>query len=220
MKNEWDGKDVNLKMRGGGAFGRLINGIVFVKQSRPIRRMAKALPDWMTPNRITVFRLLLTIPIVVWIIRESWWKVLIGSIVSLFLDFLDGVVAESKGMKTKLGAILDPLVDKAFMIATLSALLAKLPIALQVTSALIILMELGIGAIRLLAMRPAARNKAERVITAAWPGKLKMDLESVGFLVMMTGFAVASPATIMCGGIIMALSLPFGLISLYQKFSA
>lgn len=82
-------------------------------------------------NKITILRILL-IPLFVWItldyIRdvrqgvETDWKRAVACVifaVASFSDALDGYIARRYQQKTELGAVLDPLADKALLVATL-----------------------------------------------------------------------------------------------------
>jgi CDP-diacylglycerol--glycerol-3-phosphate 3-phosphatidyltransferase len=73
-----------------------------------------AWPRYVTPNMITVFRLFLSFAII-WMLLdyENWhsWIIVLFS-VGLISDMLDGTIARTLNMKSKLGAIIDPLADK------------------------------------------------------------------------------------------------------------
>ena len=68
------------------------------------------------PNFITSIRLILTIPLIIFLETNNtffvWIIILIGGIT----DYLDGYYARKYKLKTKIGAILDPLADKIFLI--------------------------------------------------------------------------------------------------------
>ncbi len=49
-------------------------------------------------------------------------------IAAVLTDYLDGYFAKKKGLKTKIGAILDPATDKFFVLAVLAALTISLNI--------------------------------------------------------------------------------------------
>jgi len=72
------------------------------------------------PNIITISRLLLSFPIIIFLeinkLSFVWFLILIGGI----FDYLDGYFAKKLNSKTRLGAILDPIVDKIFIIILFS----------------------------------------------------------------------------------------------------
>ena len=68
------------------------------------------------PNYITSIRLIFTIPLIIFLETNNilfvWIIILFGGIT----DYLDGYIARKFKLKTKIGAILDPLADKVFII--------------------------------------------------------------------------------------------------------
>ena len=68
------------------------------------------------PNFITSIRLFFTIPLIIFLEANNtffvWIIILFGGIT----DYLDGYFARKFKLKTKTGAILDPLADKVFII--------------------------------------------------------------------------------------------------------
>jgi len=75
------------------------------------------------PNRISIVRLLLVAPFVVLVMNQNepdwpWARhAALGIfVVMAFSDMLDGLLARRLNMRTRLGAMLDPLADKALVI--------------------------------------------------------------------------------------------------------
>ena len=70
------------------------------------------------PNIITIFRILLIFPIIVFLELNFkslvWFFIIIAGI----SDFADGYIAKKYNLKTSLGANLDPLADKIFILIT------------------------------------------------------------------------------------------------------
>lgn len=75
------------------------------------------------PNLISIARLAF-LPFMVQAILNSAWALalVVGTIIALS-DFLDGFVARTFKMSTRLGAILDPLIDRIAILVVLFALL-------------------------------------------------------------------------------------------------
>jgi len=220
MKDRWDGKDLDLKMKGRGFIPRVINAFIFVKQQKLMVRIMRRCPDWVTPNRVTVFRMLLTAPAIWLIAVHGWWWALVLTLSAAFLDFVDGWLAEAKGMKTRLGAILDPLADKLFVIGICLTLALTAPLVWywRVATTAVVLTELAIGAFRLLALKKKEKT-AQEIIVAEWSGKLKMVIESLGIITITLGLALSSAPAVTVGGILLASSIPFGLLSLLTKIA-
>lgn len=85
------------------------------------------------PNRISILRLLFVIPFVILLLNQERQPLVpyarYGAL-GIFLvmaasDFLDGVLARRLDARTRLGAILDPLADKALIIC--AAVILSLP---------------------------------------------------------------------------------------------
>lgn len=74
------------------------------------------------PNRISLARLLLVGPFVVLLIYQHAWPWARRAALGIFIvmaisDYVDGMLARASGAITRLGAILDPLADKALVIS-------------------------------------------------------------------------------------------------------
>ncbi len=70
-------------------------------------------------NYITSLRLILTIPLIIFLETNNIFYVWIIIIFGGITDYLDGYFARKFKIKTKLGALLDPLADKVFIIIPL-----------------------------------------------------------------------------------------------------
>ena len=74
------------------------------------------------PNLITIFRFCL-VPVAVWCIGSGEWGWAFASFVIAGLsDGVDGFIARHFDMRSELGAVLDPLADKALLISLFVAL--------------------------------------------------------------------------------------------------
>lgn len=90
-----------------------------------IQPLAQALPWWVTPNLLTGLRFCLVLPLVVFLLRESWWAALAVYLVAVFTDALDGELARVRQVTSVLGARLDPSVDKVLHIVAYAAFLDR-----------------------------------------------------------------------------------------------
>tara|TARA_Y100000589_G_scaffold4490_1_gene3983 strand:- start:158 stop:688 length:531 start_codon:yes stop_codon:yes gene_type:complete len=68
------------------------------------------------PNLITIFRILLIFPIIVFLEIDFKSFVYFFIIIGGISDFADGFIAKKYNLKTSLGATLDPLADKIFIL--------------------------------------------------------------------------------------------------------
>lgn len=70
------------------------------------------------PNLITLFRLLLVVPVVVAIMRNDFGVALMLFAVASLSDGVDGYLARRFSWVSRFGAILDPIADKLLLVAT------------------------------------------------------------------------------------------------------
>ena len=81
---------------------------------------------WTIPNALSVLRLL-GVPLFLWLLlgpQEDGWA-LVVLIVSAFTDWADGKLARLLDQASRLGALLDPMVDRLYIVTTLIALVAR-----------------------------------------------------------------------------------------------
>ena len=71
------------------------------------------------PNLLSISRLLLVFPIVLFLEINKPFCVFILIIIGGLTDYFDGLIARKFNLKTRLGAILDPLSDKIFYLIPL-----------------------------------------------------------------------------------------------------
>ena len=68
------------------------------------------------PNGLTLIRIILVIPLIIFLefnnLHIVWFLIILGGIT----DYLDGYLAKKLNIRTKFGAIIDPLADKIFFI--------------------------------------------------------------------------------------------------------
>lgn len=78
------------------------------------------------PNLLSVLRLL-GVPLFLWLLlgpQADGWAVLVVA-VSGFTDWADGVLARRLGQQSRVGALLDPLADRLYILATLVGLILR-----------------------------------------------------------------------------------------------
>ncbi|MEC9376235.1 MAG: CDP-alcohol phosphatidyltransferase family protein [Pseudomonadota bacterium] len=74
------------------------------------------------PNAICVIRMILTVPIVIFLINFEYQLALLLVVIAGLSDALDGFLAKRFNWKSWLGAILDPMADKLMFISVFAAL--------------------------------------------------------------------------------------------------
>ena len=169
------------------------------------RRKLRPLGDEITdlPNLLTLARIA-TLPFVLIFIDNysrvrSVWSALLF-VVGGVTDLLDGYLARKRGQETVLGAFLDPLADKLFVLSTLVFLVAhdRVPEWLVVV---LLSRELAITVLRSIATTYGL------VIAAGKTGKMKTLLQFVGIACLLIYF----PYPIVLVGI----TLDFHLVGTY-----
>ena len=99
------------------------------------------------PNILTIFRLFLTFPLILFLELNKQNYVFSLIILGGITDYLDGYFARKLSLKTKFGAIIDPLTDKIFLLIPL-VWLCKIDLIPFWTLSIIIFRELIISAFR------------------------------------------------------------------------
>lgn len=118
------------------------------------------------PNLMSVFRISLIAPFVIFMKKESYIAAGIVLILSGITDALDGFIARKFKMVTDLGKVLDPVADKLTIIAVMLCFAAKFKEIVPFVI-ILILKEASMfvaGAFLL--------KKCKRPIAARWYGKL------------------------------------------------
>jgi cardiolipin synthase len=84
------------------------------------------------PNAICIARMLLVIPLVLWIVEQRYVAALVLLVIAGFSDGLDGYLAKTFDWRTRLGGLLDPAADKLLLVSVFVALsyVGLLPTAL------------------------------------------------------------------------------------------
>ena len=99
------------------------------------------------PNILTISRLLLVFPLIIYLEINRPSYVFFLLIIGGLTDYFDGFIARRLNLKTRLGAVLDPLSDKVFLLVPLVFLCKKDLIPFWSLS-IIIFRELVISGIR------------------------------------------------------------------------
>ena len=99
------------------------------------------------PNILTISRLFLTFPLIIFLEINKTNFVFVLIIIGGITDYFDGYFARKLNLKTKFGAIIDPLTDKIFLLIPL-LWVCKMGIIPFWSLALILFRELIISALR------------------------------------------------------------------------
>ena len=125
------------------------------------------LKDFKTiPNLLSLLRIALIIPFVIFFLRGNYIASALMIIVSGISDALDGFTARKLNQITELGKMLDPLADKLTLIAIMICIVILFPIVMPVVIILIvkdIIMMIGASVLLKSDIKPPA---------ARWYGKI------------------------------------------------
>lgn len=111
--------------------------------SQPVNFQEK---NYSLANLITGFRILL-VPFVVYsLLTQQWTMAFVGFFVAALSDALDGLLARTLSLRTRLGAILDPLADKCLLMSIFAVFAYIGEVPLWLASAIIVRDFLIIGA--------------------------------------------------------------------------
>lgn len=166
-----------------------------------------AIPSGVTPNHITLFRLVM-IPIVSYFLLDADY--VIGAVLFLIAalsDALDGALARTRDQITEWGKLFDPIADKV-LIGTAAVIVVARVLGKYLALA-IVLIEV------LLIVSAYLRNKRmKKTIEANWAGKLKMTLQSLGVLFVLLAAHTGVPIYAQIGAGVLYLGIFFAILSL------
>lgn len=107
---------------------------------------------WTVPNALSLLRLM-GVPVFVWLIlSEHDRTALVVLMAAGFTDYLDGKIARKFDMQSRLGAILDPMADRLYIVATIVCLALRDILPMWVVGALVL------REVFLLTMAPTVRR--------------------------------------------------------------
>lgn len=167
------------------------------------------LPSWVTPNRLTLARLLLA-PIVAWTIWQGWY--LAGGLFFLLVassDALDGSLARVRGLVSDWGKIWDPVADKLLV-----GLVAVILVFRNFPE------ELAVIVFGLEAMFLAGGyywKRRGRIVAANIWGKIKMNCQVAGVALFIASLAFGVPWLALGSYVMIGLAVILALIALWTQ---
>lgn len=131
-----------------------------------------------TANKITIARVVL-IPVFLWLAYAGYRiPALIVFIIASLSDLLDGYIARHYNQISNFGKFMDPLADKILVLAAMCFLVERgwMP---GWAVAIVLFREFAVSGLRLVAA------ERQRVIAAAWSGKIKTTCTMIGLCFML-----------------------------------
>jgi CDP-diacylglycerol---glycerol-3-phosphate 3-phosphatidyltransferase len=164
-------------------------------------------PKNISPNHVTLFRYA-SIPFILFFLSVGYngWGIILFAI-STLSDAVDGALARTRNQITDWGKINDPFADK-LLISSVGAVVVSIYLSVYIITTII--------AIEFLLILNAffKMKKKFKVMSALWPGKIKMILQSLGItfvllyvLFPISGFLILATYTLYA-------AIFFGLLSL------
>lgn len=131
-----------------------------------------------TANRITIVRMALIPVFLVLAYAGLRWAALAVFILASLSDMVDGYIARHYHQVTDFGKFMDPLADKMLVLAAMVFFVEKGSMPGWAV-AIVLFREFGVSGLRLVAV------EQQRVIAAAWSGKIKTTVTMIGICVLL-----------------------------------
>ena len=131
-----------------------------------------------TANKITILRMvLIPVYLVLAYLGQTWWALAVY-IVACITDTVDGYIARHYDQVTNIGKFMDPLADKMLVLAAMVYFTEQ---GLMPAWAVIVVLlrEFAVSGLRMIAV------EKQRVIAAAWSGKIKTTATMIGLGVIL-----------------------------------
>jgi CDP-diacylglycerol--glycerol-3-phosphate 3-phosphatidyltransferase len=185
------------------------------------------------PNILTLARIFV-IPffVLVFYLPVAWGHAVAAIIFTLacFTDWLDGYLARSLSLSTKLGAFLDPVADKIivcialvmiigepqFQFISLRTTVFTIPIAvLTIPAAIIVSREIIVSALREWMAELGKRTS----VAVSWLGKVKTTIQMIALIVLLYCNSSTPPFVVIAGYILLYIAavLTIWSMALYLK---
>ncbi|MBU4421474.1 CDP-alcohol phosphatidyltransferase family protein [Candidatus Parcubacteria bacterium] len=167
------------------------------------------LPPSVKPNHITIFRMLATPFVFLFVIREDWLIAAPVFIIIAFTDVLDGTMARMRKEVTAWGTLFDPVADKFLVGGVLFILILKY---------INILIGMAIICLELLVIIGAWLKKNHGTIVSASPwGKTKMVLQVSGIAMVLLSLLLGNATIMLIAEWTLILSIGFALLSIFNR---
>jgi CDP-diacylglycerol--glycerol-3-phosphate 3-phosphatidyltransferase len=167
------------------------------------------MPTWLTPNRLTLFRIAMTPVVFLVILSEHYLLGIILFLCTAFTDALDGSMARTQNKITEFGILFDPLADK-LLIGSVILLIVFDNYPIWVGS-LVLLLE-----ILFIISATVAKVRFKTVRMANIWGKIKMWLQVFAVFATLAGLLLAVPQYFTIGFWLFGLAIGFAVVSLFQ----
>ena len=131
-----------------------------------------------TANKITIFRMVMIPVFLILAYAGLRWAALAVFILASLSDMVDGYIARHYHQVTDFGKFMDPLADKMLVLAAMVFFVEKGSMPGWAV-AIVLFREFAVSGLRLVAV------EQQRVIAAAWSGKVKTTVTMIGICVLL-----------------------------------
>mgnify|MGYP000927209908 CR=1 FL=1 len=171
------------------------------------RYFLRYLPNSVTPNRLTMFRILATPLVFYLILLDHYIAGMISFILVAATDALDGSMARTQNKVTQFGMMFDPVADKLLIGSLVLILVFRFNFWLGFS---VLCMEAAI-----LMSALVARFKFKTVRMANLWGKIKMILQVLAVFITLLALIFDQPILITIASGIFGVAVGFALLSLF-----
>lgn len=159
-------------------------GTLHQRKDALLADMVRRLPRWITPNGITILRIVLVLPIYWLYTHEYILSTVTLFIIALATDLFDGILARQRGNETTLGKLFDPAADKiliitVFFVVAIGRISSTLIYTLVSLELSLVVLAVVIGPLVQRFMKRKPKLGANNA------GKIKMTLESVAIALLL-----------------------------------
>jgi CDP-diacylglycerol--glycerol-3-phosphate 3-phosphatidyltransferase len=151
-------------------------------------------------NAITLTRLLLVFPAIYFILEKKIFISIFILIFAALTDLIDGYIARRFNQETEIGAILDPLVDKFYLLSVLFSFIYLGYVTLDIVI-LVIIREISVTSLKSLRYYVKDSNNYPG---SNWHGKVKVWAQDV-LIILIIAFGPIYPDRIFYLGYILAI---------------
>ncbi|MFH1536355.1 MAG: CDP-alcohol phosphatidyltransferase family protein [Patescibacteria group bacterium] len=178
-----------------------------------ILKLVNWIPYWIKPNHISIFRIILIIPITYLLIEQYFIWSLLLFLFAFVTDMVDGALARSRNQISKFGKIIDPIADKTtYLIFFILIAYQKINYLIFIFTIILEVDIVLIGLIFWLVMKFVKIGIKEEKIGANFIGKIKTPIQIVGIIILI--FALKFGWTVLYAEIFLGIGAILAFINL------
>lgn len=183
---------------------------LYDKNDAFLQRMAKHLPNSITPNFLTFIRIMMAIPIILAAEEKRYLLAALLFLIAYSFDLIDGPLARVKNQITEFGKVFDPAADKIVFLSVLYFLGKEYLPAILLYA--IFILELLLVSLVIVLKPIAAKLGFTAELGANIYGKVKMFFQTLGIVTLLTLLIFNSNVT--AAVIIFAIAACFSVFSI------